>query len=681
MHISSLNIQNFRCFQNKSFEFRPGLNVIIGENNSGKTALLTALQLMLNSASVSISAHDVHHKTLETSEPPRIMIKMGIEVDEKDAPEDKAAVASWLTRFEYPWEAQLSFVFELPDEYHERYARLREEISGSNIEKSLHAFEILHDEGRFLSRYFGGATENRYKAEPELRQHFQCRYLDAIRNAEDDLHSGRAHLLRKMLRRVLDSPPHPEDLPQKRQQFRSSGDELLDNLKGRLDHSKLFGLASEVWGEGISGEPQLFGRLSEKDVMHALALFLEQDVHRHPVSHNGLGYNNLLYVALVLASLGITSETRAEADFPVLILEEPEAHLHPALQYRFLIFLQEQLDPDPETGHQQSRQVFLSSHSTQVTSAVGLDALVCLYLDDENIPQVAYPGRSFPDTRDGRRSKAYVERFLDSTKSSLLFAKGVLLVEGIAEQVLIPPLADLAFGERRSWLDRNYVAFLRVDGLTFKHFLPLFGLTEDADCAERGLRNRPVACITDGDPLLQPADGNGRPRKCWPYQEPGPITPSATALSLKDLEKKFSDRLHVGLAEKTFEYDLALANPTVSLLVTEGAPKPKREALQRLMSGLGEPLDEPWRGWWPDDVSVLESCSSGVDDEVIQRRAVATYYLLCHKNNKGEHASYLTAALEEEISKSPSERVQVTLPCYIEKALRHVFTLEFPPSR
>lgn len=46
MYIARIRIRNYRCFQDTTVDFQPGLNVIIGENNAGKTTLLNALMLV-----------------------------------------------------------------------------------------------------------------------------------------------------------------------------------------------------------------------------------------------------------------------------------------------------------------------------------------------------------------------------------------------------------------------------------------------------------------------------------------------------------------------------------------------------------------------------------------------------------------------------------------------------------
>src|SRR5690606_11827857 len=87
----------------------------------------------------------------------------------------------------------------------------------------------------------------------------------------------------------------------------------------------------------------------------------------------------------------------------------------------------------------------------------------------------AYPARVFGESPGGKASRNYVERYLDATKSNMLFAKGVIFVEGIAEQLLAPCLSQ-CIGLP---VETHHVAVIAVGGVTFKHFLPLFGAGED----------------------------------------------------------------------------------------------------------------------------------------------------------------------------------------------------------
>jgi putative ATP-dependent endonuclease of the OLD family len=120
-----------------------------------------------------------------------------------------------------------------------------------------------------------------------------------------------------------------------------------------------------------------------------------------------------------------------EDGFPLLIIEEPEAHLHPQRQLRLMQFLQQQVNAERADG--QSIQIFLTTHSPNLASTIKLDNIVLLQRGK------AYPlsfGRTMLDAGD----YAFLERFLDVTKANLFFARGVLIVEGDAENILLPTL-------------------------------------------------------------------------------------------------------------------------------------------------------------------------------------------------------------------------------------------------
>ena len=275
----------------------------------------------------------------------------------------------------------------------------------------------------------------------------------------------------------------------------------------------MFRLAKET-GAADGGDPSLEGALDEEDLIAALRLFIKREQFSFPATHNGLGYNNLMYISLVLSSLSFRSSVdrrgQNAAIFPMLLVEEPEAHLHPALQYKLLSHIVRRVQDEPQTN----RQVFVTTHSTHITAAAGLEPIVCLSIGEAGTINVCYPARLFDDTKEGKESRGYVERYLDATKSSMLFAKATVFVEGIAEQLIVPAIAR-ALG--RSF-DSNHVAIVRVDGLTFKHFLPLFGAGVAPEKLPLAL-SRKVACLIDADPCRRRRnEPKARWKACYPFQ-------------------------------------------------------------------------------------------------------------------------------------------------------------------
>ena len=114
MYLAHLRIQNFRCFGDETIHFRPGVNVLIGENNAGKTTVTRALSLLLEQeVRRRPQFFDFHNPPADLRVPPSIIITATFRSNEADTIEDKALVASWLTRIEPPWEAQLAYTFML----------------------------------------------------------------------------------------------------------------------------------------------------------------------------------------------------------------------------------------------------------------------------------------------------------------------------------------------------------------------------------------------------------------------------------------------------------------------------------------------------------------------------------------------------------------------------------------
>jgi putative ATP-dependent endonuclease of OLD family len=333
---------------------------------------------------------------------------------------------------------------------------------------------------------------------------FGVDFLGPIRDVEREMFSGCKPKPRAMLETVL------EEDPDAKKELEEDEEALVGRLKDRINLGTLFELAEETGAED-GGTPSIGSRIREADLIKALRLVIDADVGGTlPVTYNGLGYNNLLYISLVLASLESQTVENVGPEnavvFPMLFLEEPEAHLHPALQFKLLEFIQDRI-----TKEEGSKQVFATTHSTHITSATGLDAVVSLSEDQNGQITASYPGRVFGamTERNGEESKDYVERFLDATKSTMLFARGVILVEGLSEQILLPTFAQ----ELGYPLADEHVAVVGIGGRTFKHFLPLFGALLDDD--RLGLDRR-LACIVDADPK-QKHDDN-RHRKCYPYQ-------------------------------------------------------------------------------------------------------------------------------------------------------------------
>jgi putative ATP-dependent endonuclease of the OLD family len=707
MYISKIKINNLRNFKEKEVEFTEGVNVIIGHNNAGKTNLLKALALLLDFAGSKRLGIDDFHKTSTATtlddlkkEPPKVTIEVTIKgKHDANEPEndDLVTVSNWLTKLDAEYEALLTYEFFLPAKEKDNPERTYEDsLKGAQDVKQ--AWKIIeHDFLRYyVYRVWGGKRENLNQADSESLQKIDFQFLDAIRDVERDMFSGRNTLLRDVMNYFLDHE-EPEEIKKKnKKKFKEEIAPIIESVQDRLRKGKVqIKTYSRDTGASFQGnaEPDFDDSISEQDIFSALRLIIRYKTGIDiPVSHNGLGYNNLVFMSLLLARMqSDTSKDYKGSNakvFSILSIEEPEAHLHPAMQYKFLKFL------DQNRTQNKVRQIFVSTHSTHITSAVELDDIICLH-NEQGETIVGYPGKVFPND-DKKNSKKYVQRFLDATKSNMLFAQKVILVEGIAEQLLIPTLVKYINTERKEkfeqensdnidlyqsiLLEDNHIAVINVGGRYFEHFLHLFD-TQNSPFAIP----KKVVCITDKDPTRKERNTSGTKfEKCYPFEYNQDDSDyeyqdnASTLINQYEAHSKihfFSQDAEKG---KTLEYDLALCNPTLEILLSENmSNKEEIKCMMKNYSGsltvLLNCLDKGTVKTHKENIRIEEGINtcSWQKEEDKKRAVIASRYL--NSVGKGENALDLSVALEENLSKKGNPEYQdFQVPQYIKDAIEWI---------
>ena len=684
MYISKIHIKGFRNFKDQEVTFNDGVNVIIGHNNAGKTNLIRALALVIDYQGVKRLDVDDFHKNIDLLEvknnPPKITVSLSICQSEHEDlnSDDLVTVSNWLTKLDPPYEALLTYEFFLPEKEIENYKRSLEDIT--DLKK---VWQIIkHDFIRlYVYKVFGGTPNILNIADSESLQKFDFQFLDAIRDVERDMFSGRNTLLREVLDFFMDYEVKNDytktiearntEIKQKKRDFSDQAERLLEELQCRMLEGKkqILSYAEETGASFNRANPDFEGNLSDVEIFSALRLIVEYETGiRIPATHNGLGYNNLIFMSLLLAKMQVNSDggylgSNAKV-FPILAIEEPEAHLHPAMQYKFLKFLRDNRDVRKKV-----RQVFVTTHSTQITSAVSLDEIVCLDYDGNNLA-VGYPGKVFSDDEQGRKAKAYVQRFLDATKSDMLFAKNILLVEGIAEQLLLSTLAKYI----NQSLEDNHVAVINVGGRHFDYFLCLF------DTQNSNTIPKKVACLTDRDPERKDiSNGNNKFIKCYPFEYHQDTVQYAYKDNATEKIRKYQSHPNIRFFSqdstkgKTFEHDLALHNPSSLLLITDSLSN--KEEIKELMESFNNvdlsiqnfltKLRTSTENTRIKDGIIANSALSNHDQKIA---AIASRYL--NSVGKGENALELAYSLEENLKQE--QKQAFTVPIYIQEAIEWI---------
>jgi len=462
MYLSSLIIENFRCFGEGDNRFEmtlePGLTALVGENDSGKTAVIDALRFALGTSDQEwnrLEDSDFHADA--SSREIRIVCKF-----ENLSSRDKRAFIEYLT---YDTESNNEPVL---------YVNWTAKDTG----------EIRRGRSYRRTEVRSGKEGDGPQFDPNARDLLRATYLRPLRDAEQALSAGRGSRLAQVLQHskmIKDGEECDINSPLTVASHNLSIlgiakliDELLreqnavkktrEQVDAQLEELALSAdpIASIIRISGADAPDDIRIR----QMLEKLDLALSGD------GKPGLGSNNLLFMACELLLLA------EEEGNKLLLIEEPEAHLHAQRQLRAMKFLQEQ-------AKSKGVQVIITTHSPNLASAIDVNNIVMIH--SKRAFSMAN-GQTALEPSDYR----FLQRFLDVTKANLFFARGIMIVEGDAENILLPTLARLI---GRDFTEHG-VSVVNVGGVGLRRYARIFQRKDvDAD----GELDIPVACVTDMD--------------------------------------------------------------------------------------------------------------------------------------------------------------------------------------
>lgn len=496
MIISELKLYNFRQFKSEDnnpgliINFHKGLNALIGENDSGKSAVIDAIKLVLLTQSgdyIKPVDEDFYRS------------KDGVSCDE-------FRIKCTITDFNKN-EAK-NFI---------------EYLIYKNIEgEDEYTLNLNYRAWRIGNKIFSetrvGDEEDGIRMDAESKELLKAVYLKPLRDAQREMSSGRGSRISQIL---LNHPAFKnkddhyvikvfEEANKEIEKYfaeEEDGKEILETIINNLKlfHDERHGSGAEL----VASDIQL------KAILETLTLRVLE-------TNPGLGELNLLFIAAELLLL----KDDTDGGIKLALIEELEAHLHPQAQLRLINYLQNEYNKNDV-------QIIISTHSPILASKINLKNLILMKNG------VGYD-LSYEKTKLEKGDYLFLQRFLDSTKANLFFARGIIMVEGDAENILIPVIADIIGYP----LEKYGVSIVNVGSTAFLRYSRIM-IREDGENIKI-----PVSVITDCD--IKPN-----------YTESEEIDSriNESEIAQKEKNEKYSDGSVKGFTSPrwTLEYCLALS--------------------------------------------------------------------------------------------------------------------------
>ncbi|MFQ9314456.1 MAG: ATP-dependent nuclease [Clostridium perfringens] len=552
MYLSEIKIEGYRVFNDRTtITLNKGLNLLVGENGSGKSTIIDAIRLLLSEDEYSrngINEEDFYSSKDKTVQAGKISIKGKF----SDLSEDKKV--DYLTWLDKDYNAILNIDIH---EKRDRRNNFKKVVWGGESSSSIFEWEPLND--------------------------IQCVYLPALRDAEKKLRANRGSRLARLLLNLSQDEIKEKRKSGELMEIEKDVNEFNNELAKKKDIAKANELINEslenalgnVFGQNTKIQ---FNEFSYERIVESLRLVFfpgisaNEDVAYRNLFENSLGYNNLIYLATILAEFEGLKENYSSPR--ILLIEELEAHLHPQVQIKVLKYLEEQATKN-------DIQVIITTHSTTIASATPIRDIISINILKSGKIKIT----SLDKCNLEEKSERFIDRWLDTTKSTLLFSKGAILVEGLAEAMLIPKLSEIHLKELKdkgqvvpSSLEEAGVSVINMNGIFFQYFMQLYngyrpiispkGENETKKNYEKRKKEFirkdsykegefeptdyiPIRCaaLTDNDPDTEEMPIQG-----------ASIKGNNPQLHLINQLNNMTENCRVFKNEKTFEYDMALVN-------------------------------------------------------------------------------------------------------------------------
>lgn len=563
MYISKVSLINYKNFANAKFLFNKGINTIIGENGSGKTNVFRAIRLLLEDTSLHYSyklTEDDFNRVLEGDSWKGHWIIISLEFNEitdEEAIQSLFIHGAGVAEEDYVKKASYNLFFRPKADIRQRLSELAKgdkdglnkildeitindnyetfftgkstaDFNDPEIYKELVGdFENVDFPSTIDTSKFGTKIPHQLSISKEV----SFTFIQALRDVVSDFHNNRTNPLLTLLKNksgeIKDSDYQPiSDLVDKLNEG-IEGLEDVQNIRKDIKSTIQDAVGLTYSPSSLSIKSSL---PSEADkLLQSLKLFIGEpdEEHEGGIHELSLGGANLIFLTLKLLEFKYRKSKDTFANF--LIIEEPEAHIHNHIQKTLF----DKLDYT-------DTQIIYSTHSTQISEVSNVENINIL-AKKLNFAEVFQPSNGLES-----KSINQIQRYLDAIRTNLLFAKGVILVEGDAEEILIPQMVKKAYGVS---LDELGISLINIRSTGFKNVAQLFH--------DNRIR-RKCSILTDLDDAICDTtiiDGENKTLKKYKTKVENSKIKGLERKAFLDVFEKDNDWIKTFYADYTFEVD------------------------------------------------------------------------------------------------------------------------------
>lgn len=604
MYISELKLENFRKYRNVNINFNEGLNIIVGENNSGKTAIIDAIRILLGTQGnefYRVEKEDFYYNNGKYENEFKIVCYIR-GINEKEG--------GMFLEF-------LSFE-EKKDEC---------ENTVYNPYIKIETIAKYKDNKIFFDTFIGDIKDDiGYRIPGEIKEFFKVVFLKPLRDAENQMIAKKNSRLAQILLN-FDSDILKDDennelvkiIKEANESLKLKTNEIKIKPMGQENEMPIIELINNFIGQMNAGDVQ--SNLDFKIKDNSLKEILERISIEFDSPKEGLGIENLLFTAVEFLLL----KNSSYFGLKTVLIEEIEAHLHPQTQLNLINYLTDNY------SKREHGQIIMTTHSPNITSKVNIENL--LICKDNNIYNM---GEKYTNLEKG--DYKFLSRFLDVTKANLFFAKKLIFVEGDAENLLIPVLAKIILGET---LESQGISVINVGNTAFLRYSKIFQRKD-----ENEFFNIKIAIITDLD-VRRKKNKDGR----WTETEVQLIEREKSTKKEKESYYDYKKNIKTFVSPKrTLEYCIAMG-----------------KYRELLLQSIYEAEKEQNSNKYPDTVEKIIKCkqnaekylekNKGIDDNELARK-IYEEEILDKKVSKAITAQILAEKIENEynLKKTEEER-------------------------